>query len=228
MNARQMVIALAGALVIVLGGEVLGGEILGREVLGGQVVEGTDCSGFTPSFGLVRQTVSIEVPRPLVDGYIFADSFGTERPLLRWADIFGSDFPARNSDYSTTRIASGKFVALAFTTGTRGDPIYGGSDLGSIEMASSQGGNGIATLSFSACPGDFSTQPAPNPCWVSFGAGQFVWKLGGVEPFACVLAENITYYLNVAFVDMPGGQNTCTSPKPGTSDYSCRFSAQAR
>ncbi len=214
MNTRLLVIALSGAL---------------ATVLGGQAVAGTDCSGFTPSFGLVRQAVSIEVPGPLVDGYLFADSFGSERPLLNWADIFGSDFPARNSGYSTTPIAIGKFVALAFTTGMRGDPIYGGSDLGSIEISAAQGSHGQKMLSFSACPGDFTSQSAPNTlCRTTTGAGQFFWKLGGVEPFACVLAENATYYLNIANFDPLSGQYTCTSPTPGTPDYSCLFSAQAR
>jgi hypothetical protein len=172
----------------------------------GQPVPKADCSGVTPSYGLVRQTIPLG---PLVDGYVYAHAFEDAPSLTEWADLFGSPFPSREGGDARLSIESGKFVALAFETGARGDPVYGGSDSGIIRAFATVL-HADLTIAISECPGDFlNPAQGSSMCRVSMGQGAFSWQLAGAEPFTCQLAENTTYYLNLAHVDSITGQNMC-------------------
>ncbi len=175
----------------------------------GQPVPKADCAGVTPSYGLIRQTIPLGPPGPLVDGYVYADAFENAPSLTEWADLFGSQFPSREGGGGSLSIESGKFVALAFETGARGDPIYGGSDFGTIRVFATVL-HADLTVAFSECPGDFlNPAQGSSMCRVSTGQGAFSWQLAGAEPFTCQLAENTTYYFNLAHVDSITGQNMC-------------------
>lgn len=172
------------------------------------------CAG--ASFGLVRQTISLDPPGPFVDGYIYADAFEDGPPLTQWADLFGSQFPSRQGDGVVLTIESGKFVALSFETGVRGDPIYAGSDFGIIRVFAAAASTGNLTMAFSECPGDFLNPVQANSfCRITTGQGAFSWQLAGTEPFVCQLAENTTYYFNVAHV-AANGLGSCVNMPDGT------------
>jgi hypothetical protein len=185
---------------------------------------GENCANNPPSFGLVRQTISLDPPGPFVDGYVYADAFEGGAPLTQWADLFGTQFPTRSGNAQVT-IEHGKFVALAFETGALGDPIYGGMDYGMIRVFAAAAYTGNLAMAFSECPGDFLNPVQANSfCRLQTGQGAFSWQLAGTEPFICQLAENTTYYFNLAYVDMSTGQPNCA----GMPDGSCNAFLEPR
>jgi hypothetical protein len=173
-----------------------------------------DCAGIAPSFGLVRQTLSVGAAGPMVEGYVYGDDFEGGALLMTWADLFGTDFPSRPSSSTQVAIEVGKFIALQFTAGPSGDPIYAGVELGTLQVAQSAANSGQLALSISTCPGDFTNQAsAGGLCRFNGGQGIFPWLLTATDPVACTFAENTTYFLNLAFVDVVGS-NSCTAPAP--------------
>jgi hypothetical protein len=182
-----------------------------------------DCAGVTPSYGLVRQTVSIDAPGPQVEGYIYGDNFEGGDLLMNWADLFGTDFPSRPSSATDVSIEVGKFIALEFTTGAPGDPIYAGVEFGTLEVSQASANNGQLALSISTCPGDF-TNPSVR-CRFNGGQGVFAWMLTPGDPFACTVAHNATYYLNLAHVDANTGASSCTNPEGAPARCSQHISA---
>jgi hypothetical protein len=192
--------------------------------LGTVSATGTDCSAVTPSFGLVRQTTSLDPPGPFVDGYVFGGDFEDGPPLTQWADLFGSPFPTRSGN-AQARIQTGKFVALALETSTLGDPIYAGMDYGVIRTFAAAAYTGNLAMAFSECPGDFlNPVEGSSFCRLQTGQGAFSWWLAGTSPFTCQLAENTTYYFNMAYVDLSTGLPNCA----GTSDGICNVFLESR
>jgi hypothetical protein len=187
-----------------------------------------DCAGVTPSYGLVRQTVSIDAPGPQVEGYVYGDDFEDGQFLLQWADLFGADFPSRPGSSALFNIAIGKFVALQFTTSPSGDPIYGGVEYGTLEIAQPGVNTGPVAISISTCPGDFTDQvPISARCHFNGGQGVFPWILAVPDPFACTLNPSTTYYLNFAHVD-PVGTNACSTPESLGGVSHCQVFVQDR
>ncbi len=186
---------------------------------------GENCANTPPSFGLIRQTISLDPPAPVVDGYVFGDTFEDGPSLTQWADAFGSPFPSRSGNAELT-IEYGKFVALSFVTGARGDPIYTGSDFGVIRTFGAAAYTGNLTMAFTECPGDFlNPVQASSFCRLTTGQGAFSWWLAGTEPFTCQLAENTTYYFNLAYVDPSTGLSNCAG---GAPPFDCRAYIEAR
>lgn len=184
-----------------------------------------DCAGVTPSFGLVRQTVSIDAPGPQVEGYVYGDHFEGGDLLMNWADLFGTDFPSRPSSTADVSIEVGKFIALEFTTGAPGDPIYAGVEFGTLEVAQVAANNGQLALSISTCPGDLTHQvPLTAQCRFNGGQGLLAWALTPGDPFACNVAHNVTYYLNLAHVDVNTGASSCTNPAGAPSRCTAHIS----
>jgi hypothetical protein len=178
------------------------------------------CDDNPPSFGLVRQTTSLPSPGPAVDGYVYANGFEGDLPLVSWFNVFGSDFPSRPSSNAQITIETGKFVALEFNTMGSGDPIYAGSGFGQLQVFASIVSTEVA-LAISNCPGSFvSVIPG---CVVSMGQGQFPWVLAGTVSGTCSLNEHTRYYLNLAHVDRNTGLNTCSEP-----DARCEVNIEAR
>jgi len=211
------------------------------------------CLGVTPSFGLTRQT-SMRYSASHQGNFDFAPAVWPSSPNIPltnfspfMTNMSPTPFPARTGN-ATIAVQRGKFVALAFNTGTVNMETYGLSGVlnrfGSFTVIPPSANGALVLMAISRCPGDFTGLVEPiggfsnRYCRVNTGGGVMPFKVGEPENLACNLRENTQYYLNFAHVAVTGpsgsevAENSCNDvvvePSNGVNPNTCHNLIQPR
>ncbi len=189
----------------------------------------SSCSAVVPIAGLTRQTTMTNT------NFLQGNS---ELPLgtvatTSWDYFYGQGqpWPTRTAN-GTLAVKAGKFIALEFRTGSSTIETFG-----SVEWVPPAANVGMPLVVLSKCAGDFVNLPPTSPASTngicrnySGGYGRLVWSLNSLDPLACRLQPNTTYFFNVAYVDYNTWESSCSAPEAstGSNPTSCHLFAQPR
>lgn len=190
------------------------------------------CESSPPDFGLVRQTSMINTTS--LQGNL---EHPTGALTVTSFNVIAGPWPARTQN-GTIAVQTGKYVALAFNTGTVDSTTYGGTvsnpnRYGTITTITPAAFAGNVLLSFAKCPGVFETNKLPENngtfCRIQATQGAWSWGVGVTDQFTCRLQPNTDYYLNIAYVDFSTGLNNCSGESlSGSNPTSCHWFGQPR
>lgn len=135
-----------------------------------------------------------------------------------WQALFnGFNWPAPFGNFRTLGVDNGQMVTMPIVA-----PNLGGQG-GTVELAESTGlPTGPVVVSISPCRGDFRLADLANNERLCIGYGSsaptLVWFIGGApNPNYCALVPGQTYWLNVAYLNVPyttvPAPSTCGAPQ---------------
>jgi len=136
-----------------------------------------------------------------------------------WVSMFGATFPL--GDEFNLRVRPNRYAAFQFDTGTqrtRGQLGFGDLD----GEFSGEINTRPAIVSFSTCPGDFTPQEGDRArCRLASVGGEssgFFWtRLQDEANIRCLIPENETYFLNIAYVST----ETQNASNPEDLEWEC-------